>query len=180
MENKRAGKEGPRKTINKRKTFSELNNKIVSLGYRWREICESCMHSGNCNTLSKRAIWHFLEDKPLHFMGILHYKGFLCPYHCRKVLERPWVWKGHVIREDGCLNSTLWDRWMMIKGLTICKLSELWHNSRRRRNYTNDRFRILCQFNWMETQKQHSWFAEVKTHHVSCTPDIVGRDLNLL
>lgn len=131
----------------------------MSLGCRWREICESSMYSGNCNTLSKRAIWHFLEDKPLHVMGILHYKGFLCPNHCRKVLERPWVWKGHVIREDGCLSSNLWDRWMMIKVLTICKLSELWHNSRRRRNYTNDRFRILCQFNWMETQKQHNWFT---------------------
>lgn len=40
-------------------------------------------------------------------MGIQHYKTFFWPI---KVVERPQVWKGHVMTENRCLSTNLWDR----------------------------------------------------------------------
>ena len=56
LEKRQEGKERPWKTISKRKTFSLLNSKTVSLDCKQRDICEPWINSGGCNILRKKTM----------------------------------------------------------------------------------------------------------------------------
>lgn len=102
------------------------------------------------NPEKKKGYVEFLRGQiPTHH-GILHYKRLLCSDYCRVVIDRTLSLKEPCDQRKWMPDVTCeaHDWWLKASSsqiLMICKLSEHWHNSRRRkRRNMNYILRILA------------------------------------